>query len=285
MKNKMRSKKAIIWGTLIGLVIASIVIVFVVVPILAAGYRILFPQPDYATLNGFDRLSSAIQNAELRVNYVPFQITRGFKVTTNENDKSCVKNCICLCKMTLGKGCLNRIYKETCSPNNIKMQGELWVPSVFLFEVSKSGDNVILEGDYSDDAVRLKNFQDCVGSGKFTSFPVTDRSCMACTDKLEIGRTDLGNMHEIEVGCGRYSYLDNTYETGAGTEGPYLEETEKAISLPKGSFDIDLAKAQCQQDPCNLAETKKIKCIWDDASGSCVSSTSLQSSSVPVLIQ
>jgi len=260
----MHSKKAAlatVIETLIGVVIASIVIIFVALPIISAGYRLLFPQPDYATLQGFERLWTAIDSVtEKETFYIPVQIMRGFKITTSDSDKNCVENCICLCKMQYGTGCLQKIYSEHCAKNKIFMDGELWVPSVFLLEVSKTDKGIYLKGKYSEEAEKKKIFENCIKEGKFTSFPVTETSCMECKDKLEV---DIGgNAVSKDVGCERYSY-----SVTEGVVEPYYKI--KQLSLPESSSDIELAKTQCELDPCKLKESKKLKCEWDEKTNSC----------------
>jgi len=268
----MHSKKAAlatVIETLIGVVIASIVIIFVALPIISAGYRLLFPQPDYATLQGFERLWTAIDSVtEKETFYIPVQIMRGFKITTSDSDKNCVENCICLCKMQYGTGCLQKIYSEHCAKNKIFMDGELWVPSVFLLEVSKTDKGIYLKGKYSEEAETALLYEECIKKqDHFTRFPVDETSCLLCTDTLQVGDS---SFKDVEVGCERYSYYTSTEtEYSAGTSTPTGQRIIKQLSLPEFSSYIELAKTQCELDPCKLKESKKLKCEWDEKTNSC----------------
>ena len=159
----MRSKKAIVWSTLIGITIASLILINVIVPILAAGYRILFPEPNYSSLQGFDRLSYAAMNAPYNGKMiVPIDLENGLKITTNANDPNCAINCLCLCKadgFASGQkqpGCLIRMYKETCfdSPVNFHGQFSTITPGVMInvvaiLQVSRSTSAIDVTGEYS----------------------------------------------------------------------------------------------------------------------------------------
>jgi len=126
----MRSKKAIAWSTLIGMVIAALIIVYVVVPILGMAFRLLVPPIHPATLQSYERMWYASQNIE---NFfengknkgivIPVQIHPDYKITTGRQDPGCGENCLCLCKANIAgdrfgldvkSGCVLKTYRQRC---------------------------------------------------------------------------------------------------------------------------------------------------------------------------
>jgi len=264
----MNSKKALIWSTLIGIVIASIVIIFVVLPLLSAGYRLIFPQPDYATLQGFERLWTAIESATDKPSYIPISLKSGFKITTNPFDSNCIENCICLCKEDnlKNKGCILRIYNEKCTKNGINLNGEFSL-SIFkelyhgdlqkedvpaLLEVSKkSGGTIDIAGKYLGKC-NFDNYEGCISSGecfaKFRYLSVTlakipvgkmqSFGCSTCQDNLLTpeGKT-------AEVYCERYSYYELQKDE---------DKFESSFIIPFDFPEYENAVKQCSKDPCGL---------------------------------
>jgi hypothetical protein len=272
----MHSKKAIVLSTLIGLVVVSIIVVFVVVPLFEAGYNLIVTKPDYASLQGFERLSYAIQNAEEgKTSYIPVGIDQGFKITTQNFDKSCLRNCICLCKADSANqnGCLIKIYMEKCSASDILLNGE-FSPSKFgagkaqvpaLLQVSKSGKTIQISGDYVG-ACNFDTFDKCmaadncfvkVGEKSIAGLilPSYYFECMPCRDELP------NSLNIPKVDCQRYSY----YETQAVTSGiTTIDKFSVSVDNPY----IDYSASQCGKDPCGL-RPKGFDCQWDGNNGEC----------------
>lgn len=297
----MASKKGVFWETLIGVVIVGLIIAFLLVPIFQGIISLMMPSPDYASVQGFERVWDSIQKVqEGKTVYVPLDIKSGYKITTGKFDSLCKNKCICLCqedtpvKTSSGdietkQGCSLKIFRQHCSRSEINMpQGKfasdlLREVNVVLFKVVKSaGGSVTITGDYSGSCLAL-DFDKCFSDYdscffRFRGSGITlgkmdqevPHDCVGCVDYLLEGKGTVKDFlaagtgfTKKKVDCERYSYyLDiTTFAT---------DEVETGFSIPLDyshpitGANIEKIKKQCEtEDPCKLKD-KGITCKWEE---------------------
>jgi len=281
----MHSKKGIIWTTLIGIVIASLVIIYVVIPILAAGYRIIVPQPDYTTIQGYQRLFDAIQNTpEGKTAYVPLNLKMGFKITTSQSDVSCLPNCLCLCKNygnagggAITSGCFAKIYLEKCPKKPIFLSGEYTTSQLYpasdkpaLLTVSEEKDRILVSGDYIGRCINIFDYDQCVSADGCVASFSNDSHYDSVLKKQVYTVTDVCKICSPDPSCSSYSYNEYSIENAVQTGG--------SIKIPQGSSKYSKAQNQCSKNPCKVAGG----CEWieDESSktGSCQPKPAAQTS-------
>ncbi len=265
----MQGKKGIVWSTIIGIVIASIVIIYVVMPLLSAGYRIIIPRPDYSTIQGFERLENAMGNVDEwgAPVYVPVDIRSGFKITTNKFDSNCVENCICLCKQGSPSsliqpfGCLSKIYKERCFRSSVDLQGEFsptGANDVVILEVEGTDEGIQVSGEYAGKC-NFDNFQDCMaGDECFVMLTNDEPSATIGGAKRESFQCKpCSNVLVGDMSCERYAYHRQRRIKEPMGDWEYSD----SVGIPYEHSHIDKAASQCKSDPCGLS-AKGITCVW-----------------------
>lgn len=292
----MRNKKALIWSLLIGIVVASIILITVIIPLLASAYRIVVPRPDYSTTEGFARLWDAMKEYDSWAQpgspvYIPVDIKSGLKITTSVSDDYCPDKCICLCKSDAvsTKGCARRMYQKKCIRGGIdsSFTEMIGAPGVVFAQVSKdSTGKVIIRGDFKG-VCKSSIFSQCAAMdlcfyefskfGALVDLTVDDLPpCNGCSDVLAVGKGSIdefnslsGGFHAENVLCERYSYY-KTVKEKLVIGGPDVIETSFKVpldisySIPE-KVDINNVKQQCQDDPCKIKQRPGINnCVWKD---------------------
>ena len=156
------------------------------------------------------------------------------------------------------------------------MVTEFRIPGLVVFQVSKSDDTVQVRETVTE-ASRLRTWlEQCINQGMFASFPLVENGCIACNvEKLEVSTGTLPAFsanEEKPVVCERYSYV--LWER-ISTLPPYLKV------LGGTGIEPDLAKYQCELDPCKLRD-RGVTCEWDAANAICLTKPSAQAQPLPI---
>jgi len=279
----MRSKKSLRWSTLVGAIIVAVVFIYLVLPVLGALYRTLFPAIDPVTLQSYERLVYGIKSID---NFpseiiIPISVHKDYQIVDHETGayvpSHCPEGCLCLCKATTLKGvqgCLLKMYRQNClRTENIDIKTTLGFTtpanrdySYYIVRVLKDEKakevSLSVQKEWEGPIRKEKCLE---GKGNYfiaytSSYPskIAEVMCVKCSASRVDVRETLNLNPPIKncEGYSQYFYFSGSIELH-GYNIPGL--------LPEY---VGFFKKQCEEDPCNAGVTGK--CYWNSTYNACL---------------